>query len=57
MGNKIVYIENRDGNAHVKTDQASTLNRAYQSVHDHGLEWVPHAEHLLIPRASRGEEL
>ena len=38
MGNKIVYIENRDGNAHVKTDQASTLNRAYQSVHDHGLQ-------------------
>jgi len=29
IGNKIVYIENRDGNANVKIEQASTLTRAY----------------------------
>jgi hypothetical protein len=28
-GNKIVYIENRDGNANVKTAQAETLKRSY----------------------------
>ena len=28
IGNKIVYIENRDGNANVKLEQASTLSRA-----------------------------
>jgi hypothetical protein len=30
IGDKIVYIENRDGNANVKTAQAETLKRAYQ---------------------------
>jgi len=30
IGDKIVYIENRDGNANVKTAQAETLNRAYK---------------------------
>jgi hypothetical protein len=29
IGNKIVYIENRDGNANVKTAQADTLERSY----------------------------
>jgi hypothetical protein len=29
IGDKIVYIENRDGNANVKTGQAQTLERAY----------------------------
>ncbi len=29
IGNKIVYIENRDGNANVKLEQAATLSRAY----------------------------
>ena len=38
IGNKIVYIENRAGNANVKTDQALTLKRAYQSVQEHGLQ-------------------
>ena len=28
IGNKIVYIENRDGNANVKFEQASTLSRS-----------------------------
>jgi hypothetical protein len=30
IGNKIVYIENREGNANVKTEQSETLKRAYQ---------------------------
>jgi hypothetical protein len=30
IGGKIVYIENRDGNANVKFEQAGTLQRAYQ---------------------------
>jgi hypothetical protein len=30
IGDKIVYIENRDGNANVKFEQAGTLERAYQ---------------------------
>jgi len=29
IGNEIVYIENRDGNANVKFEQAGTLKRAY----------------------------
>jgi hypothetical protein len=29
IGDKIVYIENRDGNANVKTSQSETLRRAY----------------------------
>jgi hypothetical protein len=31
IGEKIIYIENRDGNANVKTDQAETLERLYIS--------------------------
>jgi len=30
IGDKIVYIENRDGNANVKTAQAETLERSYK---------------------------
>ena len=30
IGNKIVYVENRDGNANVKFEQAETLNRSYE---------------------------
>jgi hypothetical protein len=30
IGDKIVYIENRDGNANVKTAQAETLKRSYK---------------------------
>ncbi len=30
IDNKIVYLENRDGNANVKFEQASTLKRAYE---------------------------
>ena len=30
IGDQVVYIENRDGNANVKTEQAQTLTNAYQ---------------------------
>jgi len=33
IGNKIVYVENRDGNANVKFKQAKTLQRAYGLLH------------------------
>jgi hypothetical protein len=35
IGDKIVYIENRDGNANVKTGQAETLERAYTLLKEH----------------------
>ena len=35
--NKIVYIENRDGNANVKFEQASTLSRAYNILDDNNI--------------------
>jgi len=35
IGDKIVYIENRDGNANVKTAQAETLERAYSLLEEH----------------------
>lgn len=38
IGNKIVYIENRDGNANVKFEQASTLTRAYKLLNDNGIK-------------------
>ena len=34
IGDKIVYIENRDGNANVKTAQPETLMRAYKLLND-----------------------
>ena len=34
IGKTIIHIENRGGNANVKTEQAETLKRAYQSVSD-----------------------
>jgi len=34
IGNKIVYIENRDGNANVKTGQAETLERGFNLLND-----------------------
>lgn len=37
IGNKIIYVENRDGNANVKIAQAETLKRAYKTVKDHGM--------------------
>jgi len=37
IGNKIVYIENRDGNANVKTAQAETLERSYKLLNNNEL--------------------
>ena len=37
IGDKIVHIENRDGNANVKTGQAETQERAYTSLEEHGI--------------------
>jgi len=37
IGDKIVYIENRDGNANVKTGQADTLERAYMLLSENGI--------------------
>ena len=37
IGKKIVYIENRDGNANVKFEQASTLSRAYGLLKENGI--------------------
>jgi hypothetical protein len=34
IGDKIVYIENRDGNANVKTAQAETLERSYKLLNN-----------------------
>lgn len=34
IGDKIVYIENRDGNTNVKIDQPQTLTRMYKSLND-----------------------
>src|SRR5450759_4781303 len=38
IGSKIVYIENRDGNANVKLEQASTLSRAYNLLKENGIK-------------------
>jgi len=37
IGNKLVYIENRDGNANVKFEQASTLTRMYKLLNDNNI--------------------
>jgi hypothetical protein len=38
IGEKIVYIENRDGNANVKVEQAGTLERAYKLLESEGVK-------------------
>jgi len=38
IGDKVVYIENRDGNTHVKMEQANALEKAYKTVEDNGLK-------------------
>lgn len=38
IGDKIVYVENRDGNANVKTGQAETLQRAYDLLNENGIK-------------------
>jgi hypothetical protein len=37
IGNNIVYIENRDGNANVKTAQAASLERAYTLLNENNI--------------------
>jgi len=37
IGDKIIYVENRDGNANVKFEQAATLTRAYNLVKENGI--------------------
>jgi len=37
IDNKIVYVENRDGNANVKLSQDQTLTRAYNLLKNHGV--------------------
>ena len=36
--NKIVYVENRDGNANVKFEQAATLTRSYELLYGDGIK-------------------
>jgi hypothetical protein len=38
IGDKIIYIENRDGNANVKFEQASTLSRAYNLLNKNDIK-------------------
>lgn len=38
IGDKIVYVENRDGNANVKTGQSETLERAYELLSSNGIQ-------------------
>jgi hypothetical protein len=38
IGDKIVYIENRDGNANVKFEQAGTLTRAYKLLNNNDIK-------------------
>ena len=38
IGKHVVYIENRDGNANVKTAQAQTLQNAYRLLADNGIK-------------------
>lgn len=38
IGDKVVYIENRDGNANVKVEQAGTLERAYQLLESEAIK-------------------
>ncbi len=38
IGEKIVYVENRDGNANMKTGQAATLGSAYGLLGEKGIK-------------------
>jgi len=38
IGDKIIYIENRDGNANVKFEQAATLSRAYNLLNENDIK-------------------
>ncbi|MDR3142218.1 MAG: hypothetical protein LBU37_10910 [Tannerellaceae bacterium] len=53
IGDKIVYIENRDGNANVKTVQAETPGRAYRLLKDNGIK----INRSRIDATSYGEDI
>jgi hypothetical protein len=38
IGDKIVYVENRDGNANVKINQAELLSRCYKMLNDNNIK-------------------
>ncbi len=38
IGNRVVYVENRDGNANVKFEQAATLERAYRLLKENDIK-------------------
>ncbi len=51
--NKIVYIENRDGNANVKFEQAATLTRSYDLLRENGI----HINRSRIDAGSYSKEI
>jgi len=53
IGNRIVYVENRDGNANVKTGQAETLERSYTLLNKNGL----HINRSRMDAGSYSEEI
>ena len=53
IGDKIVYTENRDGNANVKTAQPQTLERAYKLLKKNGI----HINRSRMDAGSYGEEI
>ncbi|MDR2835187.1 MAG: IS1380 family transposase, partial [Bacteroidales bacterium] len=53
IGNKIVGVENRDGNANVKTAQAETLERIYKSLHDNKI----HVQNSRMDAGSYSKEI
>jgi hypothetical protein len=53
IGDKIVYIENRDGNANVKTAQAETLERSFKLLKDNKI----HINRSRMDAGSYSEEI
>jgi hypothetical protein len=53
IGNKIVYVENRDGNANVKTAQEETLERSYTLLNKNGIS----VNRSRMDAGSYGEEI
>jgi len=53
IGDKIVYVENRDGNANVKTAQAETLERSYTLLSNNKL----YVNRSRMDAGSYGEEI
>ena len=53
IGNKIVYVENRDGNANVKTAQEETLERCYMLLNKNKL----YVNRSRMDAGSYGEEI